>query len=47
VSKVGVSAQADGLQQADACVGAAEMLARVDLHGYTVIADKGFAGHDH
>jgi len=23
---------------------AAEMLARVDLHGYTVIADKGFAG---
>ena len=25
---------------------AAEMLARVDLHGYTVIADKGFAGHD-
>jgi hypothetical protein len=36
VSKVGVSAQAD-----------AEMLARVDLHGYTVIADKGFAGRDH
>jgi hypothetical protein len=25
---------------------AAEMLARVDLHGYTVIADKGFAGAD-
>jgi len=25
---------------------AAEMLARVDLHGYTVIADKGFAGED-
>ena len=25
---------------------AAEILARVDLHGYTVIADKGFAGHD-
>ena len=25
---------------------AAEMLARVDLHGYTVIADKGFAGTD-
>ena len=23
---------------------AAEMLARIDLHGYTVIADKGFAG---
>ena len=25
---------------------AAEMLDRVDLHGYTVIADKGFAGKD-
>ena len=25
---------------------AAEMLARVDLYGYTVIADKGFAGQD-
>lgn len=25
---------------------AAEMLARVDLHGYTVIADKGFTGAD-
>ena len=25
---------------------AAEMLRRVDLHGYTVIADKGFAGAD-
>ena len=25
---------------------AAEMLARVDLHGYTVIADKGFAGKE-
>jgi len=25
---------------------AAEMLARVDLHGYTVLADKGFAGQD-
>jgi hypothetical protein len=25
---------------------AAEMLARVDLHGYTVMADKGFAGAD-
>ncbi len=25
---------------------AAEMLARVELHGYTVIADKGFAGKD-
>jgi len=25
---------------------AAEMLARVDLNGYTVIADKGFAGRD-
>ena len=25
---------------------AAEMLARIDLHGYTVIADKGFAGRD-
>ena len=25
---------------------AAEMLRRVDLHGYTVIADKGFAGSD-
>ena len=25
---------------------AAEMLARVDLHGYTVIADKGFAGEE-
>ena len=25
---------------------ASEMLARVDLHGYTVIADKGFAGKD-
>lgn len=25
---------------------AAEMLARVELHGYTVIADKGFAGED-
>lgn len=25
---------------------AAEMLARVDLHGYTVVADKGFAGRD-
>lgn len=25
---------------------AAEMLKRVDLHGYTVIADKGFAGTD-
>ena len=25
---------------------ASEMLARVDLHGYTVMADKGFAGND-
>jgi hypothetical protein len=25
---------------------ASEMLARVDLHGYTVMADKGFAGKD-
>ena len=25
---------------------ASEMLTRVDLHGYTVIADKGFAGND-
>jgi Transposase DDE domain len=25
---------------------AAEMLARVDLHGYTVMADKGFAGEE-
>lgn len=25
---------------------AAEMLARVDLHGYTVVADKGFAGEE-
>lgn len=25
---------------------AAEMLERVDLHGYTVMADKGFAGED-
>jgi hypothetical protein len=25
---------------------AAEMLARLDLHGYTIIADKGFAGEE-
>jgi hypothetical protein len=25
---------------------AAEMLARVELHGYTVLADKGFAGEE-